>query len=87
MNLKKYQTYLAALFIDKFIKISLVFFCIIILVNFFEEIRFSEKHDVKIYYVFYLSLLNAPSLIFEILPFIFSYLQFFFIYNLMIITS
>ena len=71
MNLKKYQTYLAALFIDKFIKISLVFFCIIILVNFFEEIRFSEKHDVKIYYVFYLSLLNAPSLIFEILPFIF----------------
>ena len=71
MTLKKYQKYLGNLFINKFIKISIVFFCIVILVNFFEEIRFSEKHDVEIYYVFYLSILNAPSLIFEILPFIF----------------
>ena len=71
MTLKKYQTYLATLFITKFLKISVVFFCSVILINFFEEIRFSEKHSIEIYYVLYLSLLNAPSLIFEILPFIF----------------
>ncbi len=71
MTLKKYQSYLAKLFINKFIKTSLVFFCVVILINFFEEIRFSEKHSIEIYNVFYLSILNAPSLIFEILPFIF----------------
>ena len=71
MTLKKYHIYLARLFVSKFIKISIVFFCTVILINFFEEIRFSEKYNFKIYYVFYLSFLNAPSLIFEILPFIF----------------
>ena len=71
MILKKYQTYIASLFVGKFIKIGLIFFFILILINFFEEIRFSEKYDTEIYYVIYLSLLNAPSLIFEVLPFIF----------------
>ena len=71
MTLKKYHIYLARLFVSKFIKISIVFFCTVILINFFEEIRFSEKYNIEIYYVFYLSFLNAPSLIFEILPFIF----------------
>ena len=71
MTLKKYQSYFARLFISKFIKICIVFFCAVILINFFEEIRFSEKYNIKIYYVFFLSLINAPSLIFEILPFIF----------------
>ena len=71
MTFKKYHTYLARLFVSKFIKISIVFLCTVILINFFEEIRFSEKYNIEIYYVFYLSLLNAPSLIFEIFPFIF----------------
>ena len=71
MTLKKYQNYLGLLFISKFIKISIIFFCVVILINFFEEIRFSEKHNIEIYYVIYLSILNAPSLIFEILPLFF----------------
>ena len=49
MILKKYQSYISLLFITKFIKVSIVFFFIIILVNFFEEIRFSEKYDIEIY--------------------------------------
>ena len=71
MILKKYQSYISLLFITKFIKVSIVFFFIIILVNFFEEIRFSEKYDIEIHNIIYLSALNSPSLIFEILPFIF----------------
>ncbi len=71
MILKKYQTYLFTLFIKKFIYVSLVFFCLVIIVNFFEEINFSEKYNAEIYYTIYLSFLNAPSLIFEIFPFIF----------------
>ena len=71
MIIKKYQSYLCSLFIKKFIIISFVFLCLVIIVNFFEEIRFSEKYNAEIYYTIYLSFLNAPSLIYEIFPFIF----------------
>lgn len=71
MILKKYQIYLCSLFIKKFIIVSIVFFCLVIIVNFFEEINFSEKYNAEIYYAIYLSFLNAPSLIYEIFPFIF----------------
>ncbi len=71
MMLKKYQSYIYSIFIKKFFLISFIFFCLVIIVNFFEEIRFSEKNNVDIYYSIYLSFLNAPSLIFEIFPFIF----------------
>ena len=47
MTLKKYHIYLARLFVSKFIKISIVFFCTVILINFFEEIRFSEKYNIE----------------------------------------
>ena len=71
MSLKKYQYYLYTSFLKKFITVSLVFFCLIIIINFFEEIRFSEKYNTEIYYTVYLSFLNAPSLVFEVFPFIF----------------
>tara|TARA_A100001035_G_scaffold165216_1_gene130837 strand:- start:5898 stop:6977 length:1080 start_codon:yes stop_codon:yes gene_type:complete len=69
--LKKYQSYIYTIFLKNFFIISLIFFCLIIVINFFEEVRFSEKTNIDIYYSIYLSLLNAPSLIFEIFPFIF----------------
>ena len=71
MILKQYQSYLTSLFLKKFIIVSFVFFCLIVVINFFEEVRFSEKYNTEIYYSIYLSFLNAPSLIFEIFPFIF----------------
>ena len=71
MRLKKYQSYLFSLFIKNFLLIVAIFFCLIIIVNFFEEIRFSEKYNIEIIYSIYLSLLNAPSLLFEMFPFIF----------------
>ena len=69
--LKKYQSYIYTLFLKNFIFITFIFFCLILIINFFEEIKFSEKNNIDIYYSLYLSLLNAPSLIFEIFPFIF----------------
>ena len=71
MILKQYQSYLTSLFLKKFIIVSFVFFCLVVVINFFEEVRFSEKYNTEIYYSIYLSFLNAPSLIFEIFPFIF----------------
>ncbi len=69
--LKKYQSYIYSLFLKNFIIISFIFLCLVIIVNFFEEVKFSEKHSMEIQYTIYLSILNAPSLIFEIFPFIF----------------
>ena len=71
MILKKYQTYLYMLFLKRFILVSFIFLCLVIIVNFFEEVRFSEKYNTEFFYIAYLSILNAPSLIFEIFPFIF----------------
>ena len=71
MILKKYQSYLTSIFLKQFAIMCVVFFCLVIIVNFFEEVRFSEKYSVDLFYAIYLSFLNAPSLIFEIFPFIF----------------
>ncbi len=71
MIYKKHQSYLTSLFFQKFIKTSLVFLCIVIIINFFEEVRFSEKYNTELFYTIYLSILNAPSLLFEIFPFVF----------------
>ena len=71
MIIKKYQSYLFNLFIKKFFVVSIIFLCLVIIINFFEEIKFSEKHNTDNLYTVYLSFLNAPSLIFEIFPFIF----------------
>ena len=69
--IKKYQKYIYLLFLKYFLYVTFIFFCLVIIVNFFEEIKFSEKNNIDIYYSIYLSLLNAPSLIFEMFPFMF----------------
>ena len=82
MILKKYHYYIYSQFIKSFLLISLVFFSIVIIVNFFEEIRFAEKYNTETYFTIYLSFLNAPTLMFEIFPFIFLLTIKFFYLNL-----
>ena len=48
MTLKKYQTYIYWNFLRSFLLISCVFFCLVIIVNIFEEIRFFEKYDALV---------------------------------------
>ena len=71
MILKKYQSYLLSQFIKNFFFVTMMFFCVVIIINIFEEIRFSEKYNAEIYYTIYLSFLNAPSIMFELFPFMF----------------
>ena len=82
MSIKKYQAYIYLLFLKFFVLTSLVFFCVTFLINFFEEVKFVEKYNTEIYYSIYLSLLNAPSLMYEIFPFIFLIAVKFFYLNL-----
>ena len=53
-----------------FLKVSAVFFVMIIIMNLFEEIKFLQNSDSQIMLPVFLTLLNAPSIFFEILPFI-----------------
>ena len=66
---KKYQLYIYTLFLKRFLLVNLIFFCIILIINFFDEIRFSEKYGADTFFIIYLSFLNAPSYIFEMDPY------------------
>ena len=62
--------YLAKEFIKIIFNISLIFFCLGIIMNLFEEINFFKDIDVGIYLPMILSLLYVPSLLYNMFPFI-----------------
>ena len=68
---KIYQKYIINNFIIKFLYICLVFATLTFILNILEEISFLKDLDVKIWYPYFLTLLNLPITIFEIFPFIF----------------
>jgi lipopolysaccharide export system permease protein len=62
--------YLAVELIKIIFNISLIFFCLGIIMNLFEEINFFKDIDVGIYLPMMLSLLYVPSLFYNMFPFI-----------------
>ena len=80
MILKVYQSYISKQFLLTFLKTVLIFTTLSFILNIFEEINFFKDLDVSIGIPVFLTLLNIPSIIFEIFPFIFLITtQFFFI--------
>ena len=80
MIIKIYQNYIIKNFINTLLKITLMFYCLIFVMNIFEEINFFKNTDSNIYMPLALTFLNAPSVLYEIFPFIFLIsTQFFFI--------
>lgn len=78
--LKVYQKYIIDSYIKLLIKILGIFFILTFILNIFEEINYFKDTDVNILYPIILTFLNVPSLLFEILPFIFLVsTQFFFL--------
>ena len=71
MIINTYKKYILGLFSKTLIEVTLVFFSLILIINLFEEINFLQNEDVSGYYPIFLSLLNTPAIIFDILPFIF----------------
>ena len=69
--IKIYQNYLVKLFLKKIILLSGIFLSLIFILSIFEEISYFKNIDVGIYFPFLLTLLNTPSTLFEIFPFIF----------------
>lgn len=66
-----YKKYIYLKYIFNFLKVSSIFFVMIIIMNLFEEIKFLNETSSDIFLPLFLTLLNAPSIFFEIAPFIF----------------
>jgi lipopolysaccharide export system permease protein len=68
--MKTYIKFLTSLFTVSFLKVFFIFFMIILITNILEQIEFFKIEEFSFIYLVFLSLLNTPSIIFEILPFI-----------------
>ena len=78
--IKVYQKYILKEYFFILIKITFVFFVLGMIMGILEELNFFTEYDVKYFLPIYLVILNVPSLIYEIFPFIFLIsCQFFFI--------
>ena len=69
--MKTYIKFLINLFNISIFKIFIIFFIIVLITNILEQVEFFKDMDVSFTYLVFLSLLNTPSIVFEILPFIF----------------
>ena len=69
--MKTYIKFLLNLFNISFFKVFTIFFTIILITNVLEQVDFFKNVDVNFFYLIFLSFLNTPSIVFEILPFIF----------------
>ena len=79
--MKVYIKFILKVFLKSLCYISLVMLSLAIIINSLEEFEFFKNLDVNTYLPIYMSFLNSPSLIFEMLPFIFLLTtQLFFIY-------
>ena len=78
--MKTYIQFLIVTYLKSFINIFLIMLSLVFILNILQEIEFFSNKTVSPFYPAYLSLLNTPSVIFEMFPFIFLIsTQFFFI--------
>lgn len=69
--MKTYSIFILNIFLRSFIYVFLVVFSLVLILNILTELEFFRNINVKFYFPIYISVLNAPSLIFEMFPFIF----------------
>ena len=69
--MKIYKKYLIKEFVYTALKVSFVFCVLGFVMGILEELNFFSEFDVKYYFPIILVLLNLPSIIYEIFPFIF----------------
>ena len=69
--MKIYIKFIINLFNTSLLKVFIIFFFIILISNVLEQVEFFKKIDIDFFYLLFLSFLNTPNVVFEILPFIF----------------
>ena len=69
--MKTYIKFIISIFLRSFLNIFLIMFSLVFILNLLSELDFFKQVEIHFYYPIYLALLNSPSLIFEMFPFIF----------------
>ena len=69
--IKTYTKFLINGFIKSFLNVFFVMTCLVLILNILKEIEFFSNKEVNSLYPVYLSIINSPSIIFEMFPFIF----------------
>ena len=69
--MKTYIKFLSKIYLNSFFYVSLIMFSLIFIINLLNELDFFKDINVNSYFPIYLSLLNSPTFIFEMFPFIF----------------
>ncbi len=69
--MKLYIKYIITNFIRLVLIVSSVFFLLVLLLNLFEEINFFKDINKNLYYPLLLNILNAPTILINVFPFIF----------------
>ena len=69
--MKTYIKFLVNIYLKSFLFVTLIILSLVILINLLTEIEFFKDINVSSFFTIYLSLLNSPSMVFEIFPFIF----------------
>jgi len=69
--MKTYIKFLSKIYLNSFLYVSLIMFSLIFILNLLSELDFFKDINVSSYFPIYLSLLNSPTFIFEMFPFIF----------------
>ena len=69
--MKVYTKFLINIFFRSFVFVLLIITSLVFFLNLLTELEFFKDMELSLSYPFFLSLLNSPSLIFEMFPFIF----------------
>ena len=70
MILKIYQKYLIKEFLFCFFRVTFIFFILGFIMGILDELKFFSNIETEFYFPFLLVLLNVPSLLYQIFPFI-----------------
>ncbi len=68
--MKTYIRFILNTFIKSFFYVLFITFSLVFVINLLSELEFFKNIDVSIFFTIYLSFINAPSVIFDVFPFI-----------------
>ena len=68
--MKTYIKFIINIFLRSFFYVLFIVFSLVFIINILTAIEFFKNIEVNIFFTIYLSLLNSPTMIFEIFPFI-----------------
>ena len=69
--MKVYIKFLSILFLKNILYVTGILFCLVIVINLLGELEFFKETKVHNYFPLFLTILNSPSMIYELFPFIF----------------